>query len=174
MKNCICFLILLLFVVQGFSQSKDIDVLKKFLGSEDFCRYVLPCDKCDTILVVDTAGFFNKGNFIVSGKTVIVSSTGYPADGYTAIPFDAPNVIGDRIIYYAWDKSSGSVMATHSAIVTKVDQLGYTTEVESKWGEGHLYRHHPRDVPSNYSSKDATFTAPDGKIYPSRVCYRKK
>lgn len=79
MVKTLFFLIVVLFFEEGFSQINSTDVLKEFLRSEDFCKYVLPCDKCDSIIVVDTAGFFKNESFFVSGKKVVINSIGYPA-----------------------------------------------------------------------------------------------
>lgn len=62
----------------GVCQPYDTDVLKKFIASEEFCKYVLPCAKCNTIVLVDTAGYFNIDSFSVSGRTIIIKRTGYP------------------------------------------------------------------------------------------------
>ena len=106
--------------------------------------------------------------------------------GYKIIPFNEPNKVGDKIIYYApviqydengipkKDKNGNfiyKVEPTHSAIVTKVDKNGNTIEVVSKWGEGGLFKHHPRDVDPTYSCDAPSFIF-QGKTYPSRVYYR--
>lgn len=93
--------------------------------------------------------------------------------GYTPLQFDDPNHLGDRVIYYAWNKQSGKVEPTHSAIVTKVDKQGNTILVESKWGQAPRYQHHPRDIPTSYGATTPTFVAPDGKTYASRIYFRK-
>ena len=88
-----------------------------------------------------------------------------------ALSFNAPNKVGDKLVYFAWDNDLKTVVPTHSAIVTKVVG-GRTVEVTSKWGQAPLYQHHPRDIPSIYGNTNPTFKAPDGKIYPSRIYYR--
>ena len=96
------------------------------------------------------------------------------AADHTALDFDAPNLEGDKVVYFAWDETSRKVIATHSAVVSKVNDKGRTVEVQSKWGQAPLYRHHPRDVPTSYGAKSPTFVAPDGKTYASRIYFRKK
>ena len=92
--------------------------------------------------------------------------------GYIPIPFNEPNKVGDKIIYYNTDVNS-NVVPTHSAIVTKVDKDGNTLEVKSKWGEFGVYKHHPRDVPDSYSADGAAATSSTGQTYATRVYYRK-
>jgi len=92
-------------------------------------------------------------------------------DGYKPIPFDQANQPGDRVIYYAVDKD-GNVVPTHSAVVSKVDKNGNTTEVTSKWGQLGVYKLHPRDVPSSYSADAPTATTANGTTYATRVYYR--
>lgn len=94
--------------------------------------------------------------------------------GYTALQFSDANQVGDRLIYYAWDSQLQKVVPTHSAVVTKVDATGNTIEVESKWGQGPRFTHHPRDVPRSYGAITPTFVAPGGKTYASRIYFRKK
>ena len=90
--------------------------------------------------------------------------------GYAPISFDQANQVGDRVIYYNTD-DNGKVVPTHSAVVTKVDKNGNTTQVTSKWGEFGVYKHHPRDVPSSYSV-DAPTAKANGTTYSTRVYYR--
>ncbi|MGY3793448.1 DUF6443 domain-containing protein [Aquimarina sp. 433] len=94
--------------------------------------------------------------------------------GYKPLNFNDPNQVGDRLIYYQWDIKSQTIIPTHSAIVTAIDQYGNTIEVESKWGKSARYKHHPRDIPSSYGALTPTFVAPNGKTYPSRIYFRKK
>ncbi|PWV56447.1 DUF6443 domain-containing protein [Chitinophaga sp. S165] len=91
---------------------------------------------------------------------------------YKALKFDEPNQPGDRVIYFNVDKN-GNVEATHSGVVTQVDAKGNTIEVESKWGQDGLYKHHPRDVPAGYNQPGAnpTFEV-KGKTYEARVYFR--
>jgi len=106
---------------------------------------------------------------------------------YRPLPFDESNQPGDRVMYFNVN-DKGEVVATHSAVVTKVDENGNTIEVESKMGQSVQQRHHPRNVPTNRTSEasntpdptDAgynqpgaapTFTA-NGKTYAARVYFR--
>jgi len=93
--------------------------------------------------------------------------------GYKMIPFSAPNQVGDRVVYYAWDATSGRVSATHSAIVTKTNSSGQAVLLTSKFGKGHLATHHPRNIPASYGSPNPTFVAPNGITYQSRIYFRK-
>jgi uncharacterized protein RhaS with RHS repeats len=96
-------------------------------------------------------------------------------EGWIPLPFDAPNEVGDRLIYFMWDEKSQMVKETHSAVVKTVDKEGNTIIVTSKWGWNALYDHHPRDISNSYGTTTApTFTAPDGNTYFSRVYFRKK
>ncbi|WP_029279662.1 hypothetical protein [Pedobacter borealis] len=92
--------------------------------------------------------------------------------GYHTLGFSDPNQVGDRIIYYQVNPSTGQVEPSHSALVTGVDADGNCTEATSKWGQQGVYVHNPRDVPSDYSVQANTFTY-HGVTYPSRVYYRK-
>lgn len=93
------------------------------------------------------------------------------------LSFDAPNQVGDVVVYFNESedrgKPSGKVEATHSAVVIKVDECGNAELVMSKWGERGGYIHHPRDVPTIYSLQDKTATTSDGKAYDTRVYFRK-
>ncbi len=91
--------------------------------------------------------------------------------GYHPIPFSEANQVGDRVIYYQVDKN-GNIIPTHSAIVTKIDEHGFATQVMSKWGQYGVYLHSPRDVPASYAD-DAPTMQVNGKEYPTRVYYRK-
>ncbi len=93
--------------------------------------------------------------------------------GYHKIPFSASNKVGDRVVYYAWDAKMGRAKATHSAVVTKVNSSGQAIQLTSKFGQGPLATHHPRNIPSSYGSPNPTFVAPNGNTYPSRIYYRK-
>lgn len=90
---------------------------------------------------------------------------------YNPLPFKSPNQIGDRIVYYA--VVNGNLVLTHSGIVTGVDANGNATEITSKWGQGGVYKHHPRDVPASYGH-DFPLLLLNWKLYPSRVYYRHK
>jgi hypothetical protein len=99
---------------------------------------------------------------------------------YEILDFDAPNEVGDRLVYWGWDYEKGKVVMKHSAIVSKIDENGRTVEVTSKWGHGLLYRHHPRDISSGYGSPEPTFQTPGfplqwrSQTYWSRTYLRKK
>lgn len=69
-----------LFWLNGMSQTSDRDILAKFVTSNDFCKYILPCDKCNTIVLVDTAGFFKVDLFFVSGQSIAIKRGDYPKD----------------------------------------------------------------------------------------------
>ncbi|MHA4808472.1 DUF6443 domain-containing protein [Flavitalea flava] len=90
---------------------------------------------------------------------------------YHPIAFNDPNQVGDRVIYYNVN-SKGNVVPTHSAIVSQVDKDGFATQVTSKWGQLGVYEHAPRDVPASYSPDAPTMTV-NGKVYPTRVYYRR-
>jgi hypothetical protein len=99
----------------------------------------------------------------------------YPTNntqGYHPIPFDEPNQVGDRVIYYNVNPETGKVEPMHSAIVAQVDKDGYASQVTSKWGQWGVYTHSPRDVPPEYCN-DAPTMQINGKIYATRVYYRK-
>ena len=68
---------------------------------------------------------------------------------------------------------TGRVSATHSAIVTKVNSSGQAVRVTSKFGQGPLATHHPRNIPTSYGSPNPTFVAPNGTTYQSRIYFRK-
>ncbi len=94
--------------------------------------------------------------------------------GYKMIPFSAKNQVGDRVVYYAWDAKAGRVSATHSAVVSEVNSSGQAVKLTSKFGQGPLATHHPRNIPSSYGSTNPTYVAPNGKTYQSRIYFRKK
>jgi hypothetical protein len=60
---------------------------------------------------------------------------------------DAPNVVGDRVIYYVDMDGNGQYdkgeFIFHSAIVVEVDSEGYTTLVKAKLGQYGIYANHP-------------------------------
>ncbi|WP_298144254.1 hypothetical protein [Flavobacterium sp.] len=93
--------------------------------------------------------------------------------GYHMIPFSEANQVGDRLVYYAWDEKKQRPSATHSAIVVEVNSKGEATLVASKWGRDGLFIHHPRDIPTIYGLPNPTYRAPNGKIYQSRIYFRK-
>ena len=71
-----------LFFLKVMSQPNDTELLKKFVTSEEFCKYILPCKKCNSIVLVDTAGFFNIDSFSVTGQTIAIKRTGYPKNQF--------------------------------------------------------------------------------------------
>jgi hypothetical protein len=89
------------------------------------------------------------------------------------IPFNSPNMVGDRVIYYAWDYKLNRPVATHSAIVTQVNKDGQATMLISKWGQGPLVLHHPRVIPASYGSVNPTYVGPNGIVYQSRIYFRR-
>lgn len=58
-------------------------------------------------------------------------------------------------------------MATHSAIVSKVNGKGQAIQLTSKFGQSYLATHHPRNIPAEYGSPNPTFKSPSGRVYPS-------
>ena len=103
----------------------------------------------------------------------------------TELPFEASNKIGDRLVYFNEDADlktgipTGEAVATHSAIVVRVDECGNADLVISKWGQGPGFLHHPRDVPTG-STKNTGYngtTEPQqqtsaGGTYVGRKYYR--
>jgi len=89
------------------------------------------------------------------------------------IPFDSPNQVGDRVIYFNEGKS-GKPEPTHSAVVVQIDEKGNAILVMSKWGERELLLHHPRDVPDIYSGDNPNATTSTGQPYQTRRYYRAK
>ncbi len=60
------------------SQSNDLTVLKEFVRSQEFCKYIMPCDDCNLIVLVDTAGYFAIDSFFESSKMILIRRTGHP------------------------------------------------------------------------------------------------
>lgn len=91
-------------------------------------------------------------------------------DGYHSLDFSDPNQVGDRVVYYGVDEN-GNVYATHSGIVTGVDENGMATQITSKWGQMGLYEHAPTDVPASYGEKSPTFEH-NGQMYMASCDFR--
>lgn len=90
--------------------------------------------------------------------------------GYTALDFNAQNQVGDIIGYIKYNENGESSIA-HTGIVTAVDDKGNTTQVTSKFGEGPLFQHHPRDT--QYAKQNFGPPSPvDEKGRPLRIYYR--
>ncbi len=72
---------------------------------------------------------------------------------------DEDNVVGDRVIYYIDRNGNGKYddgeFISHSAVVTKVDEEGYTTEVTGKMGSGPISTNHP--AAPGYYEKDSEY-----------------
>ena len=71
----------------------------------------------------------------------------------TPLSLDAPNQVGDIIVYGNDKNSNGSLEPKeidHSARVTEVDSEGNTTRVESKEGQSNVTDHHPSDQNPEY------------------------
>ena len=66
---------------------------------------------------------------------------------------DEDNIVGDRVVYYTDQNKNGMYddgeFISHSAIVTAVDNEGYTTEVTGKRGDKGISTNHP-DAPGYY------------------------
>jgi RHS repeat-associated protein len=88
------------------------------------------------------------------------------------LDFFEPNQVGDRLVYFAENPATGAIVATHSAIVEAVDADGNATLVSSKWGQGPLVMHHPRDVPLEYSQDAPEAQDSKGNTYQTRVYFR--
>ena len=77
---------------------------------------------------------------------------------------DEDNIIGDRVIYFTDHNENGMYddgeFISHSAIVTAVDDKGYTIEVTGKMGQDGISINHP-DAPGYYKASPDTNT---GKI----------
>ena len=76
-------------------------------------------------------------------------------EGWREMPFDEPNMPGDRILYINPEEINelNKRGIAHSATVIKVDEEGYTERVISKFGTGEVFTHQPTDVPSQYGTK---------------------
>ena len=68
---------------------------------------------------------------------------------------DEDNIVGDRVIYFTDQNGNGMYddgeFISHSAIVTAVDDEGYTTEVTGKMGQRGISTNHP-DAPGYYQT----------------------
>ncbi len=115
----------------------------------------------------------SNANLVSKGVTKWDNNPFKNTGGYKMIPFSAKNQVGDRVVYYAWDATAGRVSATHSAIVSKINSSGQAIRLTSKFGQGPLATHHPRNVPASYGSPNPTFVAPNGTTYQSRIYFRK-
>ncbi|MFN6378639.1 MAG: RHS repeat-associated core domain-containing protein [Flavobacteriales bacterium] len=77
---------------------------------------------------------------------------------------DVRNKVGDIVIYYFDSNSDGIYQEdesiAHSAIVSKVDKDGFTTEVTGKMGEAELATNHP-GAPGYYETDNLM---PDGNL----------
>ncbi len=73
------------------------------------------------------------------------------APGVAMLLQNAKVQTGDRIVYYSSTDQNFS-NPLHSGIVTAVNSQGQANQIMSKWGPGPLWKHHPRDVPSDYGT----------------------
>ena len=77
---------------------------------------------------------------------------------------DENNEVGDIVIYYTDKNKNGQYddgeYISHSAVVTTVDEEGYTIEVTGKMGQGPISTNHP-DAPKYYKrSREKIFSFP--------------
>jgi RHS repeat-associated protein len=100
-------------------------------------------------------------------------SDDFDEKGYSQIDFNENNVPGDRVIYYVDSNGDGQYnsgeQVEHSAIVTGVNDNGYTTEVRGKMGQSGMSTNHP-NAPGYYS----TARTSGGNVKTSRAYFRKK
>jgi hypothetical protein len=82
------------------SQIDNDKLLQAFVNDSDFCKYIIPCKKCDTIYIIDTLSYFkNTPDFC---KKIVVTKefikrTQYPKNNVDLIRWSCGNLFITKI-----------------------------------------------------------------------------